>query len=140
MGVLDGLPAELRAVLDELDPATLERCRQFDATLQGGHPYRYPDDTRLKPLAVDDAGWRAMALWTQLTLRTTDGSMPSFAVLESPKPDDAYLCIVPRGSGDQVFLPFEEDGGMLSIIISKAFLLAADTAISDPSITRQIHP
>ncbi|GAA3469851.1 DUF4132 domain-containing protein [Nonomuraea roseola] len=56
------------------------------------------------------------------------------------EPNDAYLCIVPRGSGDQVFLPFEEDGGMLSIIISKAFLLAADTAIIDPSITRQIHP
>lgn len=56
------------------------------------------------------------------------------------EPNDAYLCIVPRGTGDQVFLPFEEDGGMLSIIISKAFLLAADTAINDPSITRQIHP
>ncbi|WP_433430774.1 DUF4132 domain-containing protein [Nonomuraea sp. CA-141351] len=55
------------------------------------------------------------------------------------EPNDAYLCIVPRGSGDQVFLPFEEDGGMLSIILSKAFLLAADTAISDPSITRQIR-
>ncbi|MEU4231878.1 hypothetical protein AB0F17_46925 [Nonomuraea sp. NPDC026600] len=38
-----------------------------------------------------------------------------------------------------VFLPFEEDGGMLSIILSKAFLLAADTSITDPSITRQIH-
>ncbi|MEU8246816.1 DUF4132 domain-containing protein [Nonomuraea sp. NPDC048916] len=56
------------------------------------------------------------------------------------EPNDAYLCIVPRGSGDQVFLPFEEDGGMLSIILSKAFLLAADTAITDPSITRQIQP
>ncbi|MEU4696579.1 DUF4132 domain-containing protein [Nonomuraea dietziae] len=56
------------------------------------------------------------------------------------EPNDAYLCIVPRGTGDRVFLPFEEDGGMLSIIISKAFLLAADTAINDPSITRQIHP
>ncbi|MFC4008481.1 DUF4132 domain-containing protein [Nonomuraea purpurea] len=55
------------------------------------------------------------------------------------EPNDAYLCIVPRGSGDQVFLPFEEDGGMLSIILSKAFLLAADAAITDPSITRQIH-
>ncbi|MGW4956387.1 DUF7737 domain-containing protein [Nonomuraea angiospora] len=28
---------------------------------------------------------------------------------------------------------------MLSIILSKAFLLAADAAITDPSITRQIH-
>ncbi|MBT2226142.1 DUF4132 domain-containing protein [Nonomuraea sp. NEAU-A123] len=84
MGVLDGLPPEVRHVLDELDPATLERFRQFDETLQGGgHPYRYPDDSRLTSLAVDEAGWRAMALWTQLALRTTDGSMPSFAVLES---------------------------------------------------------
>ena len=56
------------------------------------------------------------------------------------EPNDAYLCVVPRGAGDQVFLPFEEDGGMLSVILSKAFLLAADTAITDPSITRQIHP
>ena len=55
------------------------------------------------------------------------------------EPNDAYLCVVPRGSGDQVFLPFEEDGGMLSIILSKAFLLAADSTITDPSITRQIH-
>jgi hypothetical protein len=55
------------------------------------------------------------------------------------EPNDAYLCIVPSGSGDQVFLPFEEDGGMLSIVLSKAFLLAADATITDPSITRQIH-
>ncbi|MET7462469.1 DUF4132 domain-containing protein [Nonomuraea sp. NPDC005501] len=55
------------------------------------------------------------------------------------EPDGAYLCIVPRGTGDRVFLPFEEDGGMLSVILSKAFLLAADTAITDPTITRQIR-
>ncbi|MBN6055410.1 DUF4132 domain-containing protein, partial [Nonomuraea sp. RK-328] len=55
------------------------------------------------------------------------------------EPNDAYLCIVPRGTGDQVFLPFEEDGGMLSVILSKALLLAADSAITDPTITRQIH-
>ncbi|MGW3347410.1 DUF4132 domain-containing protein [Nonomuraea rubra] len=55
------------------------------------------------------------------------------------EPNDAYLCIVPGGGGDQVFLPFEEDGGMLSVILSKAFLLAADTAITDPSITRQLR-
>ncbi|WP_329085159.1 MULTISPECIES: DUF4132 domain-containing protein [unclassified Streptosporangium] len=55
------------------------------------------------------------------------------------EPNDAYLCIVPRGGGDQLFLPFEEDGGMLSIILSKAFLLAADTAITDPSITHQLR-
>ncbi|WP_432923147.1 DUF4132 domain-containing protein [Microbispora sp. CA-135349] len=56
------------------------------------------------------------------------------------EPNDAYLCIVPKRSGDRVFLPFEEDGGMLSVIVSKAFLLAADTAITDPTITRQIRP
>ncbi|MEQ4724883.1 hypothetical protein [Nonomuraea sp. B19D2] len=56
------------------------------------------------------------------------------------EPNDAYLCIVPdRGrSASSVFLPFEEDGGMLSVILSKAFLLADDTRISDPSITRQL--
>ncbi|KAB8184607.1 DUF4132 domain-containing protein [Microbispora catharanthi] len=56
------------------------------------------------------------------------------------EPNDAYLCVVPRGSGDRVFLPFEEDGGMLSVIVSKAFLLAADTEIADPTIVRQIRP
>ncbi|WP_336213739.1 DUF4132 domain-containing protein [Nonomuraea sp. LPB2021202275-12-8] len=55
------------------------------------------------------------------------------------EPNDAYLCVVPGGPGPgHVFLPFEEDGGMLSLILSKAFLLAADTAITDPSITRQL--
>ncbi|WP_214408721.1 DUF7737 domain-containing protein [Sphaerisporangium fuscum] len=56
------------------------------------------------------------------------------------EPNDAYLCIVPgpgQGPGS-VFLPFEEDGGMLSIILSKAFLLAGDASITDPTITRQL--
>ena len=55
--------------------------------------------------------------------------------------NDAYLCIVPERGRDagQVFLPFEEDGGMLSIILSKAFLLADDTSITDPSITRRLR-
>ncbi|MFG2073137.1 DUF4132 domain-containing protein [Nonomuraea maritima] len=55
------------------------------------------------------------------------------------EPNDAYLCIVAGpGRRNQVFLPFEEDG-MLSVILSKAFLLAADGAITDPTITRQIQ-
>ncbi|MEV4377826.1 DUF4132 domain-containing protein [Streptosporangium sp. NPDC049644] len=56
------------------------------------------------------------------------------------EPNDAYLCIVPGHDRDaaSVFLPFEENGGMLSVILSKAFLLADDTAITDPSITRQL--
>ncbi|MCX4457618.1 DUF4132 domain-containing protein [Streptomyces sp. NBC_01728] len=54
------------------------------------------------------------------------------------QPDDSYLCIVPsRRSGDgKVFLPFEDD--RLSLILSKAFLLAADTEITDESILTQI--
>ncbi|MFI7046688.1 DUF4132 domain-containing protein [Streptosporangium sandarakinum] len=58
------------------------------------------------------------------------------------EPNDAYLCIVPGGdrAARAVFLPFEEDGGMLSVILSKAFLLADDTSITDPSITRQLVP
>jgi Domain of unknown function (DUF4132) len=58
-------------------------------------------------------------------------------------PNNQYLCIVPaRGPAAKVptqglFLPFEGDG-LLSVILSKAFLLAADTTITDPTITRQI--
>ena len=44
----------------------------------------------------------------------------------------------PSDPAKGVFLPFEGDG-QLSVILSKAFLLADDTAITDPTITRQIR-
>lgn len=59
------------------------------------------------------------------------------------QPNDQYLCIVPaRGattaaSDGTRFVPFEGDG-TLAIILSKALLLADDTAITDPTIVRQI--
>ncbi|MFI9549964.1 DUF4132 domain-containing protein [Nonomuraea endophytica] len=54
------------------------------------------------------------------------------------EPNDAYLCIVSADDPHAgLFLPFEEDG-KLALILSKAFLLAGDTAITDPTITRQI--
>lgn len=58
-------------------------------------------------------------------------------------PNSQYLCIVQdrraRSQGsEQIFLPFEGDA-MLSIILSKAFLLAADKSITDESILRQIR-
>lgn len=59
------------------------------------------------------------------------------------EPNDQYLCIVPaRGAAAEafkgkVFLPFEGDN-TLAIILSKAFLLAEDTKITDPTIVRQI--
>jgi hypothetical protein len=58
------------------------------------------------------------------------------------EPDDRYLCIVPggrSGPASRVFLPFDDDQ-VLSTILSKAFLLAADKKITDPSITMQITP
>ena len=56
------------------------------------------------------------------------------------EPNDAYLCIVPgRGSAPDVFLPFDDDS-RLSLILSKAFMLANDRDIKDPTILRQIRP
>lgn len=56
------------------------------------------------------------------------------------EPNDQYLCIVPdrkQSQLDQVFLPFEGDQ-MLSIIVSKAFLLANDQNITDSVILEQL--
>jgi hypothetical protein len=74
------------------------------------------------------------------TLHTYKIHLGSGNILMSP--DDRYLCIVPRssavnGQGD-VFLPFEGDQ-QLSLILSKAFLLAKDATITDPTITAQIR-
>lgn len=58
------------------------------------------------------------------------------------EPNDQYLCIVPdrakKNEAENVFLPFEGDNG-LSVIISKAFLLANDDKITDATITSQIN-
>jgi hypothetical protein len=57
------------------------------------------------------------------------------------EPNDQYLCIVPdaraRSGGPAVLLPFEGDS-VLSVILSKALLLADDTKITDPTIVQQI--
>jgi hypothetical protein len=70
-------------------------------------------------------------------LRTYKIHLVSGNIMKSPA--DRYLCIVPsRGSpADRVFLPFDDDP-TLSVILSKAFLLAADTKITDRSIVGQI--
>ena len=58
------------------------------------------------------------------------------------KPNDQYLSIVPKQSQSEddgkVFLPFEGDR-TLSVIISKAFLLADDAKIKDATIVSQIR-
>jgi hypothetical protein len=58
-------------------------------------------------------------------------------------PNDQYLCITVKpgaasANGGKIHLPFEGDH-LLSLIVSKAFMLAQDTKIKDPSITRQIR-
>lgn len=56
------------------------------------------------------------------------------------EPNDQYLCIVPKSVVDskaEVFLPFEGDR-VLAIILSKAFMLAADDTITDHTILRQL--
>jgi hypothetical protein len=57
------------------------------------------------------------------------------------EPNDANLCVVPSGKekGPGVFLPFEQDGGRLALILSKALMLAKDSTIEDVSITSQIR-
>ena len=56
-------------------------------------------------------------------------------------PNNQYLCIVPKRSAKSnepsVYLPFDDDR-TLSMILSKAFLLAEDSKIKDRSIMRQI--
>ena len=56
------------------------------------------------------------------------------------EPNDQYLCIVPGRTDEpgDLFLPFEGDR-MLAIILSKAFLLAEDTKVKDPTIVSQIE-
>ena len=57
------------------------------------------------------------------------------------EPNDQYLCIVPevsrRAAWRGLFLPFDGDA-TLSIILSKALLLADDSNIADKTITQQI--
>jgi hypothetical protein len=57
------------------------------------------------------------------------------------EPNDQYLCIVPDRrptNREKVFLPFEGDS-TLSVIVSKAFMLADDARIKEPGILSQIR-
>lgn len=57
------------------------------------------------------------------------------------EPDNQYLCIVAKQSATEpsskVFLPFEGDN-MMAVILSKAFMLADDKKITDPTILSQL--
>lgn len=72
-------------------------------------------------------------------LRTYKIHMGSTNILMEP--NDQYLCIVQDravSKENKVFIPFDGDQG-LSVIISKAILLAADEKITDPTILTQIN-
>jgi hypothetical protein len=55
-------------------------------------------------------------------------------------PNDRYLCIVAArdARASKLFLPFDDDP-VLSLILSKAFMLADDKKIRDPTIVAQIR-
>ncbi|QIL40407.1 DUF4132 domain-containing protein [Pedobacter sp. HDW13] len=79
-------------------------------------------------------------LIVQGTLRTYKIHLGSTNILMEP--NDQYLCIVPdrsqKNHTENLFIPFEGDAG-LSVILSKAFLLAQDDKITDSTITSQIN-
>jgi hypothetical protein len=71
-------------------------------------------------------------------IRTYKIHLGSSNILTSP--NDQYLCIVPDFTSkaiDRVFLPFE-GVGTLSLILTKAFLLADDTKITGQTIVNQV--
>ncbi|UXI70134.1 hypothetical protein [Tahibacter amnicola] len=53
----------------------------------------------------------------------------------------AHLCIIldPAGKEDDVYLPFADTDAMISMILSKALMLADDKAIRDPAILSQLE-
>ena len=71
-------------------------------------------------------------------LRTYRIHLGSGNILMSP--NDQYLCIVAAhdSRAQKLFLPFDDDP-VLSLILSKAFLLADDSSITDKTITAQIR-
>jgi hypothetical protein len=79
-------------------------------------------------------------LVVQGTLRTYNIHLGSGNILMDP--NSQYLCIVPdhhkKANTESIFLSFEGDT-TLSVILSKAFLLADDANIKDQTILSQIQ-
>jgi hypothetical protein len=83
-----------------------------------------------------------MVCWRHGGQRVTVLAFPAIEPHRERCEHEHIRCIVSgRGSGESarehLLLPFEGDI-VPSIILSKAFLLAEDTKITDPTITRQI--
>ena len=131
----------------------------FDGGAQGAHrdywhEYAFGDlsqsaETRREVLArvvpklkiADRCRLEGKFLLVDGDIRTYKIHLGSGNILMSP--NDEYLCIVPapgsRGTrANEIYLPFDGDT-MLSIILSKAFMLADDRKIKDESIVHQIN-
>ena len=106
-------------------------------------PYASSSDCSPACLSAPAARSPSRFLVVRGDLRTYRVHLGSGNVLMEP--NDQYLCLVPRRGPDRadepghLYLPFEGDV-VLSLILSKAFLLAADSTIADPAIRRQIQP
>ncbi|WP_324788314.1 DUF4132 domain-containing protein [Streptomyces sp. H51] len=89
---------------------------------------------------ADRCGIDGRYLTVRGTLHTYRIHLGSGNILMSP--DNTYLCVVPApGNAPPVgdtYLPFEGDR-MLAVILSKAIMLADDTAITDPSVVGQLQ-
>jgi hypothetical protein len=132
------------------DPEWLDHgeARQFDTYWQSfsfgalsvaGHVRRDVLERLVPMLAIGDrCTLEGRFLTVRGQLRTYKIHLGSGNILMSP--DDTYLCIVAaRSSGaNKVFLPFDDDP-VLSMVLSKAFLLAADDKITDATINEQIR-
>jgi hypothetical protein len=135
------------------DPTWADRG---EAGPQGGYWYRYAfGDLSATAKTRRDVLERLLPrlkIASQCTLRdkflVVSGSLRTYKIhLGSSnilmEPNDRYLCIVPDRSraftadAQQVFLPFEGDN-TLAVILSKAFLLADDSKITDRGILNQI--
>ncbi|MGK7890314.1 MAG: DUF4132 domain-containing protein [Leptolyngbyaceae cyanobacterium] len=92
---------------------------------------------RLKKIR-DRCSLRDRFLVVQGDIRTYKIHLGSSNILMEP--NDQYLCIVTSSTSaaNKVFLPFEGDK-TLAVILSKAFLLADDSRITDPTIVSQIQ-
>lgn len=112
----------------------------IDVTVRDGLPGRDADTLTLPDLESKTTVRELIRTRVREEVATYKIHLGSANVLMEP--NDEYLCIVAaRGSASRkastVFLPFEDDA-RLSLILSKAFMLAEDAKIDDRAIVDQI--
>jgi hypothetical protein len=133
----------------------------LDRGADAAHPGQWNQDataywTRMNNSALEESGKRRRAILERVVTKLKIASQLSFEdrylVVEGSRHKyrihlgsgacfrgEQHICIVPKAEMalGRIWLPFEGDQ-TLSIILSKAVLLAADTKITDPVILRQL--